>query len=92
MKDPITQQVIDAITRVAELDTGTVSLETSFEDLGLDSLDALTLVAELEDQFNVSISDEEAYAFTTVQDAVESLQRRGVGKDEAPETTAEQKL
>ena len=92
MKDQITQQVIDAITRIAELDPGKVSLETSFEDLGLDSLDALTLVAELEDQFSVSISDEEAYAFTTVQDAVESLQQRLVGKSEAPETTAEQEL
>ena len=92
MKDQITQQVIDAITRIAELDTGKVSLETSFEDLGLDSLDALTLVAELEDQFSVSISDEEAYAFTTVQDAVESLQQRLVGKSEASETTAEQEL
>lgn len=92
MKDQITQQVIDAVTKIAELDADAVSLETSFEDLGLDSLDALTLVSELEDEFNISIEDEEAYGFTTVQDAVESLQRRLMNKGEASETTAEQKI
>lgn len=39
-------------TKVAEF-----SLETPLEDLGLDSLDRLTLLFEIEDHFNVAIPD-----------------------------------
>lgn len=92
MKDQIAQRVIGVIARYAELETGQVSLNTSFEDLGFDSLDALSLITELEDEFDVSISDNEVYSITTVHDAVESLQRRVLEKDEESETTAEEEL
>lgn len=39
-------------TKVAEF-----SLETPLEDLGLDSLDRLTLLFEIEEHFNVAIPD-----------------------------------
>ena len=39
-------------TKVAEF-----SLETPLEDLGLDSLDKLSLLFEIEDHFNVAIPD-----------------------------------
>ncbi len=45
----------------------TVTLETSFvSDLGADSLDIVELVMELEDEFDVSISDEDAEKMKTV--------------------------
>ena len=36
------------------------------EDLGADSLDIVTLLMALEDEFHTQISDEEAATFTTV--------------------------
>ena len=92
MKDQIVQRVIGVIASYAELETGQVSLNTSFEDLGFDSLDALSLITELEDEFDISISDDEVYSIATVHDAVEVLQRRVLKKDEEPETKAEQEL
>ena len=48
-----------------------IKLESEiFTDLGCDELDALELVMEFEDSFDVSISDEVALAFVTVQDIV----------------------
>jgi acyl carrier protein len=52
----------------------TVTLETSFvNDMGADSLDIVELVMELEDEFDVSIPDEEAEKMQTVGDAVKYL-------------------
>ena len=48
-----------------------VTEETSFiNDLGADSLDTVELVMELEDEFDLSIPDEEAEKIRTVGDAV----------------------
>lgn len=38
------------------------------EDLGADSLDMIEMVMTLEDEFGISISDEESSALKTVQD------------------------
>ena len=92
MKDQLAQRVIGVIASYAELETSQVSLHTSFEDLGFDSLDALSLITELEDEFDISISDDEVYSISTVHDAVEVLQRRVLENDEESETRAEQEL
>lgn len=48
-----------------------VTLEASFkDDLGADSLDVVELVMELEDEFDMEISDEDAEKISTVGDAV----------------------
>jgi len=48
-----------------------VKLEASFkEDLGADSLDVVELVMELEDEFDMEISDDDAEKIATVGDAV----------------------
>lgn len=51
-----------------------VSIETSFiNDLGADSLDTVELVMELEDEFELSIPDEEAENIRTVGDAIKYI-------------------
>jgi len=46
------------------------------EDLGADSIDAVELIMKLEDTFDVSVSDEEAQAMTTVKDIVDYLEQK----------------
>ncbi|MCI5714709.1 MAG: acyl carrier protein [Firmicutes bacterium] len=43
------------------------------EDLGADSLDLVELLMTLEDEFHVSISDEEAIKLKTVEDIVKVI-------------------
>lgn len=43
--------------RLSKVDVAEISLETPLEDLGLDSLDKLCLLFEIEDHFNVAIPD-----------------------------------
>ena len=53
------------------VDEGEVKLEASFrDDLGADSLDVVELVMELEDEFDMEISDEDAEKIATVGDAI----------------------
>jgi acyl carrier protein len=53
-----------------------ISLESRFkEDLGLDSLDTIEFVLELETEFEISIPDEDALDFKKVADVKEYLEQ-----------------
>ena len=45
------------------------------DDLGADSLDLLQLVTELEDQFDISIPDEDFEAIKTVGDVLDEIEK-----------------
>ena len=63
----VTKIVIDRLG----VDESKVTLEASFkDDLGADSLDVVELVMELEDEFDMEISDDDAEKISTVGDAV----------------------
>ncbi len=54
-----------------------VTKETSFiNDLGADSLDTVELVMEFEDEFEISIPDEDAEKIQTVSNAVEYIKSK----------------
>ena len=59
------------------VDEGEVKLEASFrDDLGADSLDVVELVMELEDEFDMEISDEDAEKIATVGDAISYIESK----------------
>ncbi|GGF11307.1 MULTISPECIES: acyl carrier protein [Halobacillus] len=63
----VKQIIVDRL----DADESKVTMEASFkEDLEADSLDVVELVMELEDEFDMEISDEEAEKINTVGDAV----------------------
>ena len=54
-----------------------VTLEASFtEDLGADSLDLFEVVMGIEEEFNVSIDNEDLEQIKTVQDAMNYIQSK----------------
>lgn len=71
--------VLERVTKIVVdrlgVEESEVKLEASFkEDLGADSLDVVELVMELEDEFGMEISDDDAEKIVTVGDAVNYIQ------------------
>lgn len=70
----IEQKVIEIISEQMGADKAEITRETSFiNDLNADSLDTVELVMEFEDEFDMSIPDEEAEKIQTVGAAVDYI-------------------
>ena len=68
-------KVREALAKQFELDPDSITLETNLiDDLGADSLDVVELIMSLEDEFGVSISDEDAAQLYTVGRIVDYLE------------------
>lgn len=82
MASSVRDRVIEIICEQMGQSKEKVSEETSFiNDLGADSLDTVELVMELEDEFDLSIPDEEAEKIKTVGDAVSYIEANSEKKD-----------
>lgn len=69
------ERLKNIVARELKVDPEKITLDSSFvDDLGADSLDMVELVMALEDEFGISISDEEAQNIRTIRDAVEYIE------------------
>ncbi|NOL49774.1 acyl carrier protein [Pelistega europaea] len=72
--DSIEQRVKKIVAKQLGVKESEISNESSFlGDLGADSLDMVELVMAFEDEFEASISDEQAEEITTVQKAIDFI-------------------
>ena len=70
----IEAKVIDIISEQMGTEKSEITRETSFiNDLNADSLDTVELVMEFEDEFDMSIPDEEAEKIQTVGAAIDYI-------------------
>ena len=76
MNDPIVEAVLGHLITEVQ-DTGgsvEITLESDLRDeLGIDSLQAVNLVVEMEERFDISISEEELEGLKTVGDVVQAI-------------------
>jgi acyl carrier protein len=71
----IEERVVEIVAEQMGVDKAQVTRETSFvNDLGADSLDTVELVMEFEDEFDISIPDEDAEKIQTVGQAIDYVE------------------
>ncbi len=74
MSESIEEKVIEIVAEQMGVDKSEITRETSFvNDLNADSLDTVELVMEFEDEFELSIPDEEAEKIQTVGQAIDHI-------------------
>ncbi len=76
MANDVEAKVKAIVAEQLGVDQAEISRETSFvNDLNADSLDTVELVMEFEDEFDMSIPDEEAEKIQTVGQAIEHIEQ-----------------
>ena len=71
------ERVVEIVVEQMGVDKSQITRETSFvNDLGADSLDTVELVMEFEDEFDISIPDENAEKIQTVGQAIDYVEAR----------------
>ena len=70
------ENLADIICNYVEAEPGAIRPESRFmEDLGFTSFDFMSMLGELEDEFDVEIDQQEVADICTVQEAVDYLTR-----------------
>jgi acyl carrier protein len=74
MQDSVSERVLSIIAATQRLPRDRITLDSSFEELGFDSLDAMNILFALETEFNISVPDDAARSIRSVRAAVEGVQ------------------
>ncbi len=83
--DTIQHRVLKVIATTKRIPLDTVHPDSSFESLGIDSLDRLNILFDLESEFDIEINDEDAKKVQNIQEMVLGIQHLLDAKS-APET------
>lgn len=73
MPAEITERVLDVIAASQRIPREKVTIDSKFEDLGIDSMDGVNILFGLEGEFDINIPDDQARNIRSVRDAVEGV-------------------
>lgn len=71
----VEEKVIETVCKSLTISKEQVTRQTAFiEDIGADSLDIVELIMELEEEFDVTIPDDQAEKIKTVGEAIDFIE------------------
>jgi acyl carrier protein len=83
MSDEMIQRVLKVIATSKRIPLETVTIDGQFEQLGIDSMDAVEILFALEGEFDISIPDEEVRTVRSVRDMCAGVEKLLAAKDAA---------
>ena len=77
MPGPTQQQVFEIIAKQAKVDMATIKPESTLKDLGIASLEAIELIFDIEEHFDITFPDQQGANFDsdTAQSLVDAVQK-----------------
>lgn len=73
--DDLTRRIIDVIANTQHMAPERITLDSTFQELNIDSLDGINILFALENEFNVNIPDDAAQNIRTVREMVDGVTR-----------------
>jgi len=73
MKKDIEQTLKESIARQKMISVESITLDSSLDDLGITSLDSISLVFDVEDKYGVEVPNEELKKIRTLRDIVDGV-------------------
>lgn len=70
----VEERVIKVFADFKKISPDEIKRESTFEELGLDSLDGLNLIFELEEEFDLTVPDDKVQEMKTVGEVVEGIE------------------
>jgi acyl carrier protein len=74
MSDDLIQRVLKSIATSKRIPLETVTIDSTFEELNIDSMDAVEILFALENEFEIVIPDDEARSVRTVRQMCEGVE------------------
>ena len=75
MTEELTRRILKVIADSQKLPPERVTIDSTFEELGIDSLDGVNILFALENEFNISIPDEGVQSIRSMRQMVEALDK-----------------
>jgi acyl carrier protein len=75
MSGELTHRIISCIAESQKIPPEKITLDSTFEELGIDSLDGVNILFALENEFNINIPDEGVQGIRGVRGMVEALDK-----------------
>jgi acyl carrier protein len=83
MSDDLIDRVLKVIAASKRIPRETVTIDSEFEQLGIDSMDAVEILFDLENEFDISIPDEEVRTVRNVRQMCEGVAKLVAAKSDA---------
>ena len=75
MPQQLTQRVLSVIAATQRISPETVTIDKSFQELGIDSMDGINILFALENEFDITIPDEQAKQIRSIREMVEGIEK-----------------
>ena len=75
MSNGLVERVISVIAATQRIPREKISPDSTFEELGLDSLDSVNILFALEEEFNISIPDDDAREIRSVRQMIDGIEK-----------------
>lgn len=72
--EAIFDRLVDIVAEKLRIDRVHVTLGSTMQDLGADSLDMVEIIMRIEEEFNIQINDVDAEKLQTMREVVEYIQ------------------